>query len=1015
MNNSLQNKQNEAARQPFLPGPWAARFAWLWLVFLLAAPLWAAPRQKVTLQLKWHHQFQFAGYYAAQIKGFYQANGLEVTLLEAGPTQMPLPTVEAGKAEFGVSDMEVFQAYLEGKPLVTLGVVFQHSPNVILALRKSGIHRPADLVGRKVMFQGGQGLVETRAMLEAEGLSLDQVQQVPHSWNLDDLLQGRIDGLSAYSTNESFLLKARGADLVELRPIEYGVDFYGDLLFTTQRFAEQNPALTEAFRRASFQGWEYAMEHPEEIIEHILALPGVKGRGATPDKLRFEAARMKELLLPGLVDAGHMNPGRFRRIAQIAMKQGLIKAIRDPDGFLFEPPVPITRTVLRALTLGAAVALGIVLIVGLWILQLRRTVESRTKALQVEVAQRQQQEEALRESKAQYDNLVGRIPIGVYLIRSKPDQSFGFDFASPKMAELFGVDLDALRKDVQLCFQAVHPDDLEHFVKLNQDGLKFLVPFFWEGRVVVAGAIKWLHIAATPESLADGDVLWHGVVADITERKQTEMALRDSERQFRSYTENAPIGIFICDQKGRYLEVNPAATAITGYSREELLSMSIQELLTMDAQAEGAKSFGEVVETGHASSEMPFKRKNGEIGHWSIEAVRLSSTRFLGFANDTTHRKAAELEQQSLQARLQQTQKMESLGSLAGGVAHDMNNVLGAILGLSSVNQELVAPDSSAFRAFQTITKAAIRGGEMVKSLLSFARQSPAEMRAIDLNSILREEVLLLERTTLAKIQLRLELAPDLRPIQGDGSALAHVFMNLCVNAVDAMAGNGTLTLRTRNAEAGWVEVQIVDTGEGMTREVQAKALDPFFTTKEVGKGTGLGLSMAYSTVTAHRGQMSIESEPGQGTCITLRFPGWVGSPQAPGPGDAPESRTPPKALSILLVDDDDLIQSSIQMLLEALGHRSIAASSGEEALEKFKGGLNPDLVILDMNMPGLGGAGTLPRLRALRPDLPVLLATGRADQSALDLVDAYGKASLLAKPFSMKELQGKIEEMRIG
>ncbi|MBK8792498.1 MAG: ABC transporter substrate-binding protein [Holophaga sp.] len=337
MNNSLQKEQNEAARQPLLPGLWATRFVWLWLVFLFAIPTWGATPQKVTLQLKWHHQFQFAGYYAAQIKGFYQANGLEVTLQEAGPTQMPLPTVEAGKAEFGVSDMEVFQAYLEGKPLVALGVVFQHSPNVILALRKSGIHRPADLVGRKVMFQGGQGLVETRAMLEAEGLRLDQVQQVPHSWNLDDLLQGRIDGLSAYSTNEPFLLKARGAELVELRPIEYGVDFYGDLLFTTRRFAEQNPALVEAFRKASFQGWEYAMEHPEEIIQHILTLPGVATRSDAPEKLRFEAARMKELILPGLVDAGHMNPGRFQRIAQTAMKQGFVKTIRDPEGFCLNP------------------------------------------------------------------------------------------------------------------------------------------------------------------------------------------------------------------------------------------------------------------------------------------------------------------------------------------------------------------------------------------------------------------------------------------------------------------------------------------------------------------------------------------------------------------------------------------------------------------------------------------------------------------------------------------------------
>ncbi|MFZ1612712.1 MAG: PAS domain S-box protein, partial [Holophaga sp.] len=764
-------------------------------------------------------------------------------------------------------------------------------------------------------------------------------------------------------------------------------------------------------RKASFQGWEYAMEHPEEIIQHILTLPGVATRSTTPEKLRFEAARMKELILPGLVDAGHMNPGRFRRIAQIAMKQGFVKTIRDPEGFLFEPPVPAAKTLLRALTLGGPVVLGILLMVGLWIMQLRRTVHSRTRALREEVAQRQQREEALRESKAQYDNLVERIPVGVYLIRSKPDHSFGFDFASPKMADLFGVELDALRKDVQLGFKAVHPDDLDHFVKLNQDGLKFLVPFFWEGRVVVEGDVKWLHIASTPEPLADGDVLWHGVVVDITERKRSEEALRESEGRFRGLlqcVDSVAVQGYAPDGTIQYW--NQASERLYGFTAQEAVGRNLLDLLIPPEMQEGvAEAMRTMWATGQAipSSELSLLRKDGSrIQVYSSHAIVHIPGRepeLFCIDVDLTERKR-------LEAQLQQTQKMQSLGSLAGGVAHDINNVLAAILGLASANLEIQPQGSPTYRAFETISKAAIRGGKTVKSLLSFARQSPAEDRVVDMNAILRDEVQLLERTTLSVVRLELDLQSDLHAMRGDVSALTHALMNLCVNAVDAMVEGGTLTLRTRNLDSAWIEIQVQDNGLGMPREVLNRALDPFFTTKDVGKGTGLGLSMVYSTVMAHHGDIEIQSDPGQGTCVSLRFPAIL-------PADLPQAMDHEAAqegartkLRVLLVDDDELIRSSIGAVLAALGHEASTVPSGEEALERLQMGLEADVMILDMNMPGLGGAGTLAKLRTLRPSLPVLLATGRADQSAWDLAETYPKVSLLPKPFSMVELNNRLQ-----
>jgi CheY-like chemotaxis protein len=301
-----------------------------------------------------------------------------------------------------------------------------------------------------------------------------------------------------------------------------------------------------------------------------------------------------------------------------------------------------------------------------------------------------------------------------------------------------------------------------------------------------------------------------------------------------------------------------------------------------------------------------------------------------------------------------------------------------------------------------------------VKSLLAFAHQSPSEEREIDLNEILREEIRLLERTTLSRIRLEMKLAPDLRLIRGNAGALTNAWMNLCLNAVDAMPDKGILRLCTKNMGDHWVEVVVEDTGSGMTKEVLEKALDPFFTTKEVGKGTGLGLSMVYSTVEAHRGHMTIHSVLGHGTRIEMLFP--VCKSQAPLPESVIESGSmqPHATLDVLVVDDDELVYRSIQAILETLGHRVTPAMSGEEALARLEAGFRPDVVILDINMPGLGGAATLLRLRVLCPKMPVLIVTGRTDQTVLDLIKAHPGTTLLPKPFSMGDLRKHLEPILV-
>lgn len=392
------------------------------------------------------------------------------------------------------------------------------------------------------------------------------------------------------------------------------------------------------------------------------------------------------------------------------------------------------------------------------------------------------------------------------------------------------------------------------------------------------------------------------------------------------------------------------------------------------------------------------------IHGYKARVRRINPETVLILSRDITQETAQAKHQKELEQQLTRVQKLEALGSLAGGVAHDMNNVLSAILGIATACQSELSPSEPMAQRMGIVAKACERGRTMVKGLMDFARRDLAQTQSLNLNQLLDEIRGLVSQTTLQRIHVTCDLDPELRTILGDPNALTHAIMNLCVNAVEAMPDGGTLTLQTQNCPSGEAQVNIRDTGTGMSEDVLEKALSPFFTTKPFGTGSGLGLSSTYGTLKAHGGRMDLQSKLGQGTQVRLFFPSQakvVAPPKAP-----PQEKGKLDALAILIIDDDELIQSSLKTVLNVLGSTAHVASRGEEAIQLLSEGLTVDLVILDMNMPGLGGAETLPRLRALRPNLPVLLATGRADQKAKNLVECYPDVTLLPKPFGLSELR---------
>jgi signal transduction histidine kinase/CheY-like chemotaxis protein len=441
--------------------------------------------------------------------------------------------------------------------------------------------------------------------------------------------------------------------------------------------------------------------------------------------------------------------------------------------------------------------------------------------------------------------------------------------------------------------------------------------------------------------------------------------------------------------------------------------MELRHLRRPEMAAELLARFQALKAAGSARFESRYLRKDGTEFPVEISArvIELGGEAFvLHFVRDISESKRVEEERRQLEARLHQTQRLESLGSLAGGVAHDMNNVLGAILSLASSRREGMDASDPLGSTLDTIANACLRGRGVVRSLLYFARQELEETKPVDLNELVRDMVQLLGFTTLKRIGLEVELQDPLPPVLGDRGALSHALMNLAVNALDAMPGQGTLRLRTEGLPDGKVKVSVIDNGEGMTPEVLAKAVEPFYTTKPVGKGTGLGLAMVFGTVKAHGGELELRSSPGQGTEVILTLPALEPAPAAPEPAAACAAAVPPgEPLRILVVDDDELIRESLVPMLEILGHSAQAAPGGLEALDLIRGGLDPDLVILDMNMPGIDGAETLARIKSLRPGQAVLMASGYSDSDINALASGQSGVQCIQKPFTMHELQLKI------
>lgn len=523
-----------------------------------------------------------------------------------------------------------------------------------------------------------------------------------------------------------------------------------------------------------------------------------------------------------------------------------------------------------------------------------------------------------------------------------------------------------------------------------------------------SGSLKWVRIAAEPIQAEDGVAASvHGAVQDITSVKQVEERLREQA----ALLDKAQDAIWVLGLDSSVEFWNSSAERIYGWSFDEVHTLGAKALLFQNADAFD-RCMQMAMEHGEWVGEIEHKNKAGQklllVSRWTLvrdEAGNPGS--ILAINTDITHQK--QLEQQFLRA-----QRMESIGTLAGGIAHDLNNVLAPILMSISLLKDAI-PEPQDRALLQTIEVSARRGADMVKQVLSFARGLEGQRHLVNLADVLRDLERILRETVPKNILIVSSLEPDLWQVQGDPTQLQQVLLNLCVNARDAMPAGGKILITAQNmtvdehyaamnieARVGsYVKIEVEDNGAGIAPDILERIFDPFFTTKPVGEGTGLGLATTLAIVKSHDGYIRTYSEPGKGTLFRIYLPA---DPAAVAEQQSAEVTAVPRGNGelIMLVDDEAAIRQITRQTLEAYGYRVIVASNGAEAVALFAQDIQGiDLVLTDMMMPIMDGPATIQALRQIKPSVKIIGASGISQNGKVAKAIGSGVSHFLPKPYT--------------
>ena len=511
------------------------------------------------------------------------------------------------------------------------------------------------------------------------------------------------------------------------------------------------------------------------------------------------------------------------------------------------------------------------------------------------------------------------------------------------------------------------------------------------------------------------------ITRDITERNKAADALRESERHFRLLVNGVTdYALYMLDPTGVVTNWNPGAQRIKGYLPNEIIGQHFSRFYSSADQAAGrpARALRLALESGRYEEEGWRVRKDGTF-FWAsvvIDPIRDDENRLIGFAKitrDITERREAQQEMEKLQLRLAQSQKLDALGQLTGGVAHDFNNLLMVITGSLNALKKMVGDDPKALRAVQAIDTASQRGAALTSQLLSFARRQSVNPQTIDVGDSIFSVRDVLDTGLGSAIELQIEAANGIWPITVDRAEFETALVNLVINARDAMPQGGNVTVQAKNVfvddgvtKGDFVAIKVRDTGTGIPDDVLAKIFDPFFTTKPIGKGTGLGLSQVHGFVHQAGGTIAVDSELGKGTSFTVCLPRSTAALTR-----RPEQLSHRGTGTVLLVEDNPDVANASTGLLEELGYAVRWASDVDSALGEIAAN-GVDLVLSDIVMPGkMDGLALARILKQKHPGLPILLATGYSEAAR----NAAAEFPILRKPYQIHELNEALSRLGSG
>ncbi len=586
-----------------------------------------------------------------------------------------------------------------------------------------------------------------------------------------------------------------------------------------------------------------------------------------------------------------------------------------------------------------------------------------------------------------------------------------------------------------------------HFARLHRQAalltlacfLLSILGSFLLARTIAKPIVRLTHAA---QAVAAGDLNQSvaitsfegiGALAEAFNKMTEELRKTTISRDyFDNLIESMIDTLIVVSLENRILNVNMAATALLGYSKRSLYGMSLTKIVARGDLPLGSSRSPSHEWHGVRDAEVRLRCRDGA----KIPVLITTSVIRNGLhkpesvviiAHDIAARKRSESERHQLERQLQQTQKMEAIGNLAGGVAHDMNNMLTVIMGLASTMRMDFEPGSIKREDIDAILSACKRGHDLTRNLLGYARKGKYRKEPISINHAIEEVFALLKRTISKKVKIEQQLAANLADIEGDPGQINQALVNLAINAVDAMGGKGTLSIATENitmsekdmathrgiAPGPFVRVRVSDTGSGMSEEVLRKACEPFFTTKPPGEGTGLGLAMVYGTIQNHGGFTGLDSTIGRGTTVTLYLPAILSTKTISKPQDTVSGPLKSGSGTILLVDDEELIRSSTRRLLEALGYQLFVADNGVAALAEYRENrVHIDLVLLDLIMPEMDGEETFHQLKKINPQVRILLSSGYSREKVADDLIFHGAVGFIQKPYTLQQISEMLSQI---